>query len=163
MTFYEVSNYLDSSPFLIFQRKSQYYSIIKSSLLFHKRYLFIPTDGPSQQEKSLEGLWEKVFFPDSIPLWEGMQEALLIYWTDLALETYEGIRHLVMVYGVEVRFQYRGRFYWITHTKKWQSLLSAEEENNYQLFLSRRELFEKAHLEGKTLKEIWPEVIVDTY
>ena len=56
MTFYEVSNYFDSSPFLIFQRKLQYYSIIKSSLLFHNMYLFIPTDGPSQQENSLDGL-----------------------------------------------------------------------------------------------------------
>lgn len=155
MTYQEVSAYLKDHAFLIFRVNGRYYSIHKSRRLF-SRYILRTAQGDSHTAPSLHGLLD----PQGVP---PLQDARIVPWGDPALDTYEGIRHLVTALGLEVRFLYHGEFYWITHTKEGQALLSKEAENPYRLFPSPKELFEKAQLEGKSLEEIWAEVAEVSY
>lgn len=156
MTYEEVSAYLKGRPFLIFLWKGRYYSIHKARRWLSLRYILCATQGESHDAPSLHDLLSAHGVPS-------LQDARIVPWGDPALDTYEGIRHLVTVLGLEVRFLYHGGFYWITHTKEGQALLSKETENRYQLFSSPKELFEKARLEGKSLEEIWAEVAEVSY
>lgn len=152
MTYPEAAAYLADKP-LIFFYQSACYSISRERRWFRRRYVFQPTFGTPQRAKALLRLWTDVTFPDGTPLGQGVGDA--IPWADAALNSYGGVCHLVMVYGLEIRFQYGGRFYWIAHTGTGQSHLS-EEGGSCQVFSSREELFEKARLDGKSLEALWP-------
>lgn len=155
MTYQEVSAHLKGHPFLIFRLNGRYYSIHKSRRFF-SRYILRTSQGDSHAAPSLHSL----LAPQGVP---PLQDERIVPWGDPALDTYEGIRHLVTALGLEVRFRYHGECYWITHTKAGQALLSKETENRYRLFSSPKELFEKARLDGKPLAEIWSEVTEVSY
>lgn len=155
MIYLEVSAHLKDHPFLIFRVNSRYYSIHKSRRFF-PRYILRTAQGDSHAAPSLHSLLDLQGVPP-------LQDARIVPWGDPALDTYEGIRHLVTALGLEVRFRYHGECYWITHTDKGQALLSKETENPYQLFSSPKELFEKARLDGKSLAEIWSEAAEVSY
>lgn len=156
MTYQEVSAYLKDHAFLIFSLNGRYYTIRKSRQWFFPRYILSTTQGDSHDASSLRSLLSTQGVPP-------LQDTRIVPWGDPALDTYEGIRHLVTVLGLEVQFLYHGGFYWIPHTRNGQAVLSKEAENSYQIFASSKELFEKAQLEGTSLAEIWAEVAEVSY
>ncbi len=161
MTIQEIGLHLKKYHSLTFRYGSMFYSIQRRRF-FRPVYSLIATDGIQGERHSLEELCEQVSICDDTLLSEAIKHIEIPEWQDPAWETYEAVRHSAIIYGNEVRFQYRKRWYWITYTNDGFSYLSNEEEyGNAQCFSSCRDLFEKARIDGNSLKDIWGEVEVD--
>lgn len=159
MTIQEIKMYLQQHTFLVFCYRSEFYTLERRQSLFGFRYRFVTTNAMPQQRNSLEELCEQVCV-DGTLLMNVIQQAAIPEWSDPVWETYEAVRHNATVHGREIHFSYRGRDYWISHTKEGRSYLS-DDFDNTQAFGSCRELFENARINGNTLKDIWGETIVD--
>ena len=160
MELYDLQKYFNKNFRLTFEYKSEYYSIWKTKRLFGVNYLLIDTDNPPQREKSLERLLLHGVVHDGAKLNEIKNHIEMIPWDSPLWESYEAIRHLIVLYNNEIHFMYKGIYYWIAHAPNGTSHLSDDFENT-QTFDSSQDLFEHARIDKKSLKEIWPDVVVD--
>ena len=144
----------------MFRYRSEFYSFVKIRSLLHVYYRFVATDTPYQQRNSLEELCEQVDICDGILLADAIEQIEVPREDDPAWETYEAVRHSAIVYGNEIHFLYRQRSYWISHTSEGRSHFS-DDLGNTQDFPSCRDLFQFARIDGKSLKDLWKEVVVD--
>ena len=159
MSIQDINLYLKKHFFLVFRYKSEYYTLMKRNSLFGSQYSLVATDGLFQQRNSLEELCEQVYISKDTLLIEAIKHIEIPALEDPAWRTYEAVKHCSIVHRNEINFSYNGRNYWIAHTNKGFSHLSDDFENT-QMFNSCSELFENARIDGKTLKDIWGQVIV---
>lgn len=160
MKFQEMQEMLNKHGNLTFKYKSQYYSLKKIGTYFHPSYILVDADNPPQQETLLATLYCKACLRDGAHLCEVEDSIELRRDDDSSCLSYEAVRHDVVVFNTEVHFLYNKKYYWIAHSNNENSYLR-DEFGNTQKFNSRRDLFEYARIEGKSLKEIWSEVVVD--
>jgi hypothetical protein len=113
-----------------------------------------------QQRDSLEELCNQVYIFEDTRLSKAIAYIEIPEWNDPAWESYEAVRHNVIVNNQEIHFLYNGRYYWVAHSHNGLSHLS-DELGNSQSFASGRELFENARIDGYSLKDIWEKVTVD--
>ena len=157
MTLHEIESYLRKNQQLLFKYRSEFYTIRKNRSFFRSRYSLI-TEDLSYQKKSLEALCKEARICNDIVLVDAINDMIVPEEDDSVWETYEAIRHQVIVHGAEINFSYHGRNYWIAHTRNGSHL--SDELGNHQYINSRRELFEHARIDGKPLKDIWEEVTI---
>lgn len=160
MTIYDIKGYLKYHSSLVFKYNSEYYSLQKRNALFQPVYILVGTDMFPRQRDSLEELCNQVYISDDTLLSKAIAYIEIPEWNDPAWESYEAVRHNVIVYNQEIHFFYNGRYYWVAHSDNGLSQLS-DELGNSQRFTSGRELFEKARIDGYSLKDIWEKVTVD--
>ena len=161
MTIQEIEIYLKKHFFLVFSYHSEYYSLKRHRSLFCPQYSFISTDGPSQQRNSLKKLCEQAYTKDGTLLIEAIKCIEIPEWRDSSWETYEAVRHIAVVYGVEIHFLYKRTGYWITHAGDGRSVLS-DDSGFSQTFDSCLDLFRYALIDGFPLESIWEKVVVDS-
>ncbi|MBR4743911.1 MAG: hypothetical protein IK082_06960 [Oscillospiraceae bacterium] len=160
MTILEIEMYLRRHHFLIFRFNNDYYTLKKTKSFIKTIYSLIPTDAPSQHGSTLEELCDNVMIENHTSLREAIQSIVVPDWNDSSWESFEAIRHCAIVHGSEIKFFYEGKDYWIAHVDSCSFHLS-DNAGDTQVFASCRELFSCARINGKTLKEIWNNVIVD--
>ena len=161
MTIQEIEKYIKTHDYLVFKYQSEYYSLVKKYSLLGASYCLIATDGGQQQRNSLEALCGQARISGTL-LGEAIKQAEIPEADDPAWQTYEAIRHCAIVHGSEIHFFYHQREYWIAHAPEGFSHLS-DDLGNTQMFSSCSDLFERARIEGKPLKEIWEDVMIDAY
>ena len=144
MTIDSISSCLKDHSSVVFRYNSEYYSLRKKNLLSRTAYILVGTDLSPQQRDSLEELCDQVYISDGIRLSAAFAEIEIPEWNDPAWESYEAVRHQVIVYHQEIHFCYQ-----------------SNEQGNTQSFLSARALFENARIDGYLLKDIWKKVTVD--
>lgn len=160
MTMYDIKGYLKNHSSLVFKYNSEYFSLQKRNALFQPVYILVGTDMLPQQRDSLEELCNQVYISDGTHLSKAIAYIEIPECNDPAWESYEAVRHNVIVYNQEIHFLYNGRYYWVAHSDNGLSHLS-DELGNSQCFTSGRELFENARIDGCSLKDIWEKVTVD--
>ena len=159
MTFQEIKDHLRKSDFLIFEYKSVCYSIQRKRSFFRSVYLLVDTDNPPQQRHSLEDLFTQVCLHNGTHLCDIENYIQMPSWDDSFWVSYEAIGYSAVIYQEEIYFRYKDMYYWIAHTANGTSHLT-DDHGHTQEFNSRRDLFEYARIENKSLKEIWSEVVV---
>lgn len=160
MTIDSISSCLKDHSSVVFRYNSEYYSLRKKNLLSRTVYILVGTDMIPQQRDSLEELCDQVYISDGIRLSAAFAEIEIPEWNDPAWESYEAVRHQVIVYHQEIHFCYQNKYYWIAYAHDGQTYLS-DEQGNTQSFLSARALFENARIDGYLLKDIWKKVTGD--
>ena len=160
MTIDSIRSCLKDHSSVVFRYNSEYYSLRKKNLLSRTVYILVGTDMIHQQRDSLEKLCDQVYISDGIRLSAAFAEIEIPEWNDPAWESYEAVRHQVIVYHQEIHFCYQSKYYWIAYAHDGQTYLS-DEQGNTQSFLSARALFENARIDGYLLKDIWEKVTVD--
>ncbi len=160
MTLQEIDDFLKKHVSLIFRYKSAYYSLQRRKSLFRPVYRLIATDTGAQERNTLAELCGQVCIGDDTLLIEAIKHMEIPKWDDPSWKTFEAVRHCVIVYGNEIHFQYRDRYYWIAHLPDGQSHLS-DDAGNTQIFDSCRDLFKNARIDGDALADIWERVTVD--
>jgi len=158
----EIDNYLKKHFSLMFKYGSEYYSLKRYKSRFCPKYSFIATDEPPVERKSLEELCAQVYVGKNIPLSEVVIHIEIPDWNNPDWESYEAIRHIAVVYRDEIHFSYQEKTYWIAYSVDGTAHLS-DDDGRTQTFSSCRDLFANAQIGGKSLAEIWKNVVVDSY
>ena len=158
----EIDNYLKKHFSLMFKYGSEYYSLKRYKSRFCPKYSFIATDEPPVERKSLEELCAQVYVGKNIPLSEVVIHIEIPDWNNPDWESYEAIRHIAVVYRDEIYFSYQEKTYWIAYSVDGTAHLS-DDDGRTQTFSSCRDLFANAQIGGKSLAEIWKNVVVDSY
>ncbi len=161
MTIQDLKTYFKKHYCLIFKYQSKYYSLVRSRSLFGDHYSLIATDAFYQQRDSIEELCEQIYICKDTLLIEAVKNIEIPKGDDSSWETYEAVRHSAIVHKNEIHFLYDQRDYWIVHTREGLSQL-CDDLGDSQSFTSCKDLFEYARIGGKSLKDIWDEVIVDS-
>ena len=68
----------------------------------------------------MEELCDQVYISDGIRLSAAFAEIEIPEWNDPAWESYEAVRHQVIVYHQEIHFCYQSKYYWIAYARDGQ-------------------------------------------
>ena len=161
MTIFEIEKQLKSNYSLTFIYISEYYTLIWDRFFLCSRYSLFATDAVFKSQKSLEELCGRTYLLDGVLLADAIKSIVIPRYDDPCWKTYEAVRHSAIIQQNEISFNYDERNYWITHPGNSTSYLT-DDYGNSQIFKSCRDLFEFASIDGKSLREIWNDVIVYT-
>ena len=154
----DIQNHLKKHGYLMFEYKSMCYSLQRKATWRGVSYQLVDTDHPPIESHSLEDLISEAHLFDGSILRDRLDHLVVPDSNDPFWETYEAIRHCVVLYAQEIHFKYNNRYYWIVLD---DHACLTDDTGNLQQFDSPQELFMQARIDEKTLKEIWEDIEVD--
>ncbi len=161
MTLDGIEGLLKTRGFLVFLYCGKCYSLQMLKQNSGYVYRFIDANCSPTQDDSLENLVAHSCLDNGIILRACLNDIFIPSWNSPIWETYQAIRHCVIVYHQEVHFFFHDRSYWICFPSSGHACLN-DDSGFQQEFDSATMLFEHARIEGQGLEKIWRYVSVDS-